>query len=572
VGCRHLHTSHAFHSRMMEPIVETYAARVGQVRLGPPNIPFVSNVSGTWISPEESTSPSYWAAHLRRTVRFADCLGELLNEPNRVLLEVGPGRTLDMLTKQHPAKSRDHIVLSSTRHPREQRSDQAHILATVGQLWMAGVSIDWSEFYAGERRRRVPLPTYPFERKRHWINPAQLQAAVDPTMPGLQEEPDEISSAGRDHTGQIAASSYEGAPRDEVERTIATLWQDLLGVEQVRVYDDFFDLGGSSLLALRLFAQIDQKLGKNLPLATLFEAPTVEQLADLLRDEDWNATWSSLVKMQAGDSRPPLFLVHAAGGNVLIYRDLARHLGSDQPVYGLQAQGLDGEQPFLTTIEEMAARYVQEVQSVQPEGPYFLGGYCMGGTVALEMANQLSAMGQEVGLVACFETYNWINRPPRPRWSRLYSYGQKLEFHLRNFLLLDPEGKRRFFHEKAKVLGIRIGVWYGMLLSKMGSRAQQRGGQNSLVAQLWDTNERAPFHYDPGNYPGRITNFLPVKEYASNKYPGMDWESVAAGGVETHVLPIYPAGMMVEPFVEQTAAQVRDCIDRVLESKSTENG
>jgi phthiocerol/phenolphthiocerol synthesis type-I polyketide synthase E len=355
-----------------------------------------------------------------------------------------------------------------------------------------------------------------------------------------------------------------------MEQTIATIWQDLLGVQQVRVYDDFFDLGGSSLLALRLFSQIDQKLGKNLPLSTLFEAPTVEQLANLLRDEDWTASWSSLVKMQAGDSRPPLFLVHAAGGNVLIYRDLARHLGSDQPIYGLQAQGLDGEQPFLTTIEEMAARYVQEVQTVQPEGPYFFGGYCMGGTVALEMANQLAAQGQEIGLVAGFETYNWINRPTRSRWERLYSYWQKLEFHLRNFLLLDLEGKRRFLQEKGKVLQSRVGVWYGMILSRMGGGAQQRGGQHSLVAQLWDTNESAPFQYDPGTFPGRFTSFLPVKEYASNTCPGMDWETVAAGGVDTHVLPIYPAGMMVEPFVEDLGKELRACIDRVLEERESE--
>lgn len=567
VWCRHLHTSHAFHSRMMEPILEAFAARVGQVRLEPPGIPFLSNVTGSWITSDEATSPTYWAQHMRQTVRFSDCVQELLREPNRVLLEVGPGHTLASLAKQHRSQANGHVVLSSTRHPKEKKSDVAFMLDTLGQLWLAGIQIDWSGFYADVRRCRVPLPTYPFERKRYWIEPAQLQYSAAATAPGSPDELDETSLAGRTHPEQPVASSYEGAPRDEIEQAIATIWQDLLGVQQVRVYDEFFELGGSSLLALRLFSQIDQKLGKNLPLATLFEALTVEQLANLLRDEDWTASWSSLVKMQAGDSRPPLFLVHAAGGNVLIYRDLARHLGSDQPVYGLQAQGLDGEQPFLTTIEDMAARYVREVQTVQPEGPYFLGGYCMGGTVALEMANQLSALGQEVGMVACFETYNWINKPPRPKWSKLYSYWQKLEFHLRNFLLLDSEGKRRFLQEKAKVLQSRVGVWYGMFLSRMGGEAQQRGGQHSLIAQLWETNERAPFHYDPGTYPGQITNFLPVKEYASNTCPGMDWEAVAAGGVDTHVLPIYPAGMMVEPFVAQLADKLKACIENALETE-----
>jgi hypothetical protein len=225
---------------------------------------------------------------------------------------------------------------------------------------------------------------------------------------------------------------------------------------------------------------------------------------------------------------------------------------------------LDGEQPFLITIEEMATRYVREVQTVQPEGPYLLGGYCMGGTLALEMAKQLYAEGHQVGVLAFLETYNWFNRPPRSRWSGLYYYWQKLDFHLRNFLLLDVEGKRRFLHEKVKALRSRTGVWYGALLAMAGRGAKQRGGQHSLVAELWAINERAPFHYDPGVYPGRITNFLPLKEYALNKAPGMDWEAVAAGGVDTVRLPAYPAGMMVEPFVRQLGMELRARIDAAL--------
>jgi acyl transferase domain-containing protein len=564
VGCRRLHTSHAFHSRMMEPIIEPFTARVGRVRLAPPTIPVISNVSGTWMSPEEATNPAYWATHLRQTVRFSDGLQELLNEPGRVFLEVGPGRTLQTLAKQHLRRSGEHIVLPSTRHPKEQGSDQAVALTSLGQLWMTGVPIDWSSFYDGERRQRVSLPTYPFERKRYWITPAKLQYASDRPTPGSGEEREETSSVPQEEAGQVVANSYEGAPRGEVEKTITTLWQNLLGVEQVRVYDDFFDLGGSSLLALRLFSQINQEFGRNLPLATLFEAPTVEQLADILRDEEWTASWSPLVEMQSGSGWPPFFFPHAAGGNILIYRDLARHLGSDRPVYGLQAQGLDGEQPFLHTIEEMAARYVREVQTVQSEGPYLLGGYCMGGTVALEMAKQLYAGGHQVGVLAFFETYNWFNRPPLPKWSRLYYYWQKLDFHLRNFLLLDREGKRRFLHEKVKALRSRTGVWYGTALAMAGLGAKQRGGQHSLVAELWAINERAPFHYDPGIYPGRITNFLPLKEYASNKAPSMDWEPVAAGGVDTIRLPAYPAGMMVEPFVRQLGLELRTRIDAAL--------
>jgi thioesterase domain-containing protein len=192
----------------------------------------------------------------------------------------------------------------------------------------------------------------------------------------------------------------------------------------------------------------------------------------------------------------------------------------------------------------------------------------MGGTVALEMAQQLCKQGHKAGLVACFETYNWIHRPRRPKWSKIYTQVQRLEFHLRNFLLLDRAGKQQFLHEKIKVLRDRIGVWYGAILSKLGRGTRESGGQNALVARLWAINERAPFYYDPGVYPGRITNFLPKGEYAMNKGPGLHWEGVASGGVETHVQPAYPAGMMVEPFVEHLAEELNECISKALEAEN----
>ena len=177
VGCRHLHTSHAFHSRMVEPILDTFAEQVKQVRLNPPQIPFVSNVTGTWITPDQAMNPGYWARHVRQTVRFSDCVQELLKEPNGVLLEVGPGQTLSTLARQHSNKSKEQIVLSSIRHPKEQKSDIAFILNTLGKLWLAGIQVDWPGFYKHERRHRLPLPTYPFERKRYWIESQQ------PTQP-----------------------------------------------------------------------------------------------------------------------------------------------------------------------------------------------------------------------------------------------------------------------------------------------------------------------------------------------------------------------------------------------------
>jgi phthiocerol/phenolphthiocerol synthesis type-I polyketide synthase E len=184
VAARPLHTSHAFHSAMMEPILEPFIQRFQGLALQPPRIPYVSNVTGSWITPEEATDPAYWARHLRQAVRFADGVGELCKDPALVLLEVGPGQTLATLARQHPDGGRS-VVLTSLRHPKEHREDLPFLLRTLGQLWLNGVQPDWRGFYAGERRGRVSLPTYPFERRRHWV-----ERAAGKAFPGASPEAD----------------------------------------------------------------------------------------------------------------------------------------------------------------------------------------------------------------------------------------------------------------------------------------------------------------------------------------------------------------------------------------------
>ncbi|ABW31351.1 type I polyketide synthase [Acaryochloris marina] len=173
---RLLHTSHAFHSAMMAPILDRFRQRVQQVSPNPPQIPFVSNVTGTWITPQEATDPAYWANHLRQTVRFADGLQTLMHDAAPILLEVGPGRTLTTLAKRHPSRPADTVILSSVRHPQDASSDAAFLLNTLGHLWLSGVLVNGAEFYRHESRRRIPLPTYPFEPQRYWIDPPRHSA------------------------------------------------------------------------------------------------------------------------------------------------------------------------------------------------------------------------------------------------------------------------------------------------------------------------------------------------------------------------------------------------------------
>lgn len=170
---RRLHTSHAFHSSMMEPILDPFKNEVSKITLNAPKIPYLSNVTGTWVTKEQATDPDYWARHIRRTVRFSEGVGELLKEPGCVLLEVGPGETLTQLVRRRTDKVAGQVILSSIRHPREKQSDVAFLLGTLGRLWLAGIEVDWAKFYKGERRHRVALPTYPFERQRYWVEPAK---------------------------------------------------------------------------------------------------------------------------------------------------------------------------------------------------------------------------------------------------------------------------------------------------------------------------------------------------------------------------------------------------------------
>jgi acyl-CoA synthetase (AMP-forming)/AMP-acid ligase II/thioesterase domain-containing protein/NAD(P)-dependent dehydrogenase (short-subunit alcohol dehydrogenase family)/acyl carrier protein len=194
-------------------------------------------------------------------------------------------------------------------------------------------------------------------------------------------------------------------PRNELEQQLAAIWQEVLNISQVGVRDSFFELGGSSLQAARLFAAIEKNFGKNLPLATLFQAPTIEQLVNIIQEDGNSASWSPLVAIQPNGSKPPLFCVHGAGGNVLMYRELIPYLQPDQPLYGLQALGLDGMDSPLAKLEEIAEIYVQEIVNVQPQGPYFLVGLSAGGVIAFEMAQILRKQGQEVALLGLIDTH-----------------------------------------------------------------------------------------------------------------------------------------------------------------------
>ena len=276
VQAQRIHIDIAAHSAMIDPILGEFGAFLRRLELKAPSVPFVSNVTGTWIQEREARDPDYWVAQLRGTVRFDQGLRTLLAEPHRVLLEVGPGRTLGSLARQQ--KPDAPRVVYSLRHPQDEQPDTDFLLHSLGQLHASGVKVDWKGFSAHERRRRVPLPGYVFDRRRYWVGggrgvvaQAGVMQAVAPAATAEVAEPPR-------HARPELSADY-AAPCTELERELATLWEGLLGVHPVGLRDNFFDLGGHTLLATQLMAKLRERYQVELSLRTLFTAPTVESLA-----------------------------------------------------------------------------------------------------------------------------------------------------------------------------------------------------------------------------------------------------------------------------------------------------
>ena len=291
-ACRRLSASHAFHSRYMEPAAAPLLEILRDAPLGTPAVPILSNVTGTWLKPEEARDPEYWAHHLRRTVRFNDGVAELLKE-DRVLLEVGPGQGLGALVMQHPEGGPDRAVVPSLRSPYDRREDQAVLLQGLARLWLAGVTVDWRAFFGNERRQRVLLPTYPFERQRCWIDPPKPQgqgqgaaaqadgAAESAGAAGAAGavEPDAHQTEATYHRRPELPTTYR-EPRNELEERVTGVWQEVLGIAPIGIDDSYFDMGGHSLLAPRMVMRLSKALDLELPLEILLENPTVARLGE----------------------------------------------------------------------------------------------------------------------------------------------------------------------------------------------------------------------------------------------------------------------------------------------------
>lgn len=479
-------------------------------------------------------------------------------------MRVEPGE-VESLLRQHEAVREAAVIL------REEPPGNKFLVAYLLSRSPAPTDIELKEFL----RQNLP---------EHMV-PAFLQTLdALPTTPSGKVDRRKLRDS---EEFRPVRSVQIAGPRDPFEIKLTTIWQDVLGLTSINVTDNFFDLGGHSLLAVKLFYEIEKAFGKKLPLTTLFQAPSVEQLAAVIRRDETIGSESSLVPIQPDGTKPPFFCIHAAGGNVLFYRDLSRHLGSDQPFFGIQARRIGGRQDAHSDLKEMAAYYIAEMRAVQPKGPYYLGGSSFGGLAAFEMAQQLRALGEEVAFVALFDTRG----PAYPKYlpgatllkSRLFGIARRLEHHWDDLRLLQPGARWRYISQKMKKARHRLWrvkrkykdiakehgtvVVAGTLLDKVLGRSKpipyaapgvvpddyRRTEGN--IRKAWDT-------YTPRPYNGRVTLFRASKqELGVIPDPSLGWDGLVAE-LEVHEVRGHHGSIVAEPHVRFLKETLQSCLEK----------
>ncbi len=452
---------------------------------------------------------------------------------------IEPGE-IEIALRQHPAVQESVVSVG------EDESDNKRLLAYVVTK-------------PGETPTSTELRQFLNEKLPYHMAPSAV-VLIDalPRMPNGKI--DFVALSALDLTRPELEKPYN-APEDTLELQLAKIWERVLKVGAIGTTDNFFDLGGQSILAMRLFAEIHKEFGKKLPLATIFQMPTIEQMGRMLREEGWLGAWSSLVPIRPRGSRLPLFIIHGLGGNVLNYYDLAHALSPEQPVYGLQSRGLDGKQEPISQIGPMAAHYVEEVRDLQPEGPYFLCGSSFGGVVAFEMAQQLHAQGQDVALVALLDTGppGYLQSLARTTLLRFQvkSYLERFQYHATN-LFFRP-GRLEYIRSKSARIKRRV----KSKLWRARFRAHTSAG-SSLPIELQRVSEAnwlSIREYVPRTYPGHVDLFLASRK-SVGEYGDVEggWRNLALAGVQVHSVAGDHLSILEEPDVYDLAEKLGACL------------
>jgi amino acid adenylation domain-containing protein len=463
--------------------------------------------------------------------------------------------------RQHPRVR--EVVVVAREDPRDDKQLVAYVVARTGDSTGSSQAA-----HTGDDAVSLILQLRTFLAARlpaHMLPAAFVQ--LDELPLNANGKIDRLALPAPDRA-QTADGHAGVTPRNLLERQLVQIWEDLLGTAPIGVTDNFFDQGGHSLLVVRLMAQIQNQFGRSLPLASLFEGATIAQLAGVLRRDPDTSRWSPVVQIQSGGARRPFFCIHPIGGSALVYLNLARYLGKDQPFYGLEAPNLADIDRSELRIEDMAAQYVEAVRQVEPHGPYLLGGWSFGGVVAFEMAQQLQQMGQEVRLLVLIDSH-----PPATAGSVAHlsdaelliglarehalQTGKPFSVSLDDLGQIEPERHLDYVLDQIKAHGLEFGSepeWARRFVR--GFKARDRAGQA----------------YRPQIYPGRVTLIKAGEEDAEliklldtmgadQGNPTNGWDALSLQPVECIVVPGYHALLLYEPYVRVVADRLCACLE-----------
>lgn len=365
-------------------------------------------------------------------------------------------------------------------------------------------------------------------------------------------------------------------PRTETERTLVEIWKDVLKIGEVGIRDNFFDIGGHSILAITMFAKVEDTFRKTIPLATLFEAGTIERLAEILEQDGWMEQESSIVPIKPDGNRVPFFCMHAVGGNVMFYSSLGKYLHPDQPFYGLQARRLAGRQIGHATIEEMAEYYIDEICEKYPDGPFYLGGSSFGGLIAYEMARQLTERGKEVALLALLDTstpeYKAKLTPGTTKLSiRLNKTQQRVQLHVDNLKSRDTLDKLRYLISKAgkgfTSYRRKARNAYKQSIRKLYTNIKGAGAIPRSYIQLEDQLVRARKRFVPKPFHGKAILFrASVQPFGIEHDPLLGWDTYL-DEIEVHEVHGHHTSIVVEPYVGGLAKELNVYLDRLHEER-----
>jgi amino acid adenylation domain-containing protein len=398
------------------------------------------------------------------------------------------------------------------------------------------------------------------EHLADYLIPSHFYAV--PSLPVTPAGKVDRKALSRSMGEELSAGTLHADPTNRIEAELVKAWQSVLGKSRVGIDDHFFDLGGNSLLAAQVFASFETVCGKRLPLSILFEAPTIREIARRLEDRQWTPTWDCLVPLQTRGQGQPIFLVHGVMGNIVGFHNLAKELGVDRPVFGLQAQGLDGARPPLRSVEEMARLYLQSILALYPQGPYHLVGLSFGGLVAYEMAQQLKNMGRPVGLLAVLDAFpqgydrhrNLLIKVANSFLTLAY----KVEAHCTIHFRAGISGFPRILRTRSRTLR----DWIRRKLDhSLPSRSGVTGEHRSPSMIVETANNLACDDYIVRPYSGDITIFIAAENLRPMKtLLRRAWRQVSMGGLAIHETPGNHRTLIDPPHHGALAEKLRSCL------------